>query len=214
MPDVEKQENTFISMAFSAEERYKKYLLSIIKRKKIFRFKYPKLLLFVICLIGAYFLFNNNYLAYFVSHLGSLSYVGVFICGLLFSFGFTTPFAMAFLIQLSPENIYLAAAIGGFGAVISDLIIFRFIRFSFENEFKKLRRERPFLFLKKELNHFFGPKIENYLLFAFAGILFASPLPDEAAVMVLVGISRINELRLAIISYVFNSLGIFLLLLL
>jgi hypothetical protein len=142
-----------------------------------------------------------------------MSYAGIFICGLLFAFGFTTPFAIAILLNLEIENVFLAAMIGGLGALISDLIIFRFVKFSFEDEFEKLKDERPFLFIKSGLNKVFRPEIEHYLLLAFGGILFASPLPDEAAILVLVGLSEIDEKKLMIISYVCNTLGILLFLL-
>jgi hypothetical protein len=66
--------------------------------------------------------------------------------------------------------------------------------------------------MKKNIISHLNPTIAHYLTFAFAGFLFASPLPDEAAVMVLAGISKINIRTLAIISFVFNTIGIFILL--
>jgi hypothetical protein len=193
---------------------YANHALLIVKRTKLFAYKYPKLILFLMFALIAYYLFNNELFSNIISNLGTYKYVGEFIGGLLFSFGFTTPIAIAIFLKLSPNNIFLAAMIGGCGALIADLIIFKFIKFSFEDEFKKLKKERPFLFMKKNIMGHINPKLSHYITFAFAGILFASPLPDEAAVLVLAGISKINIKSLAVISFIFNSIGILILLLL
>jgi len=211
---AEEKERGFIGLAFDAEKKYKKQVFLVLDRLNFLKFKYPKMLLFVLCIIAAYFFFSSDYLSWITSHLGVMSYAGVFICGLLFSFGFTTPFSIAILLKLNFENIFLAAIIGGFGALISDLIIFRFVKFSFEDEFRKMKNERPFLFLRNGVHKTFNPRITNYLLLAFAGILFASPLPDEAAILLLVSLSKINEAKLAIISFIFNTFGILLILML
>ncbi|MFA5125839.1 MAG: hypothetical protein WC462_02445 [archaeon] len=209
---IPRKERGFIGLAFDAEKRYKKQVFLVFERLNFLKFKYPKVLLFVLCIIAAYYFFSNDYLSWIISHLGVMSYAGVFICGLLFSFGFTTPFAIAILLKLNFENIFLAAIIGGLGALISDLIIFRFVKFSFEDEFRKIKGERPFLFLKNGVQKVFPPKLTHYLLLAFAGILFASPLPDEAAILILASLSEINEKKLAIISYICNTLGILIIL--
>jgi len=186
----------------------------IVKRTRLFSYKYPKLILFLTFVLIAYYLLNNELFTNIISSLGAYKYLGEFIGGLLFSFGFTTPLAIAIFLKITPSNIFLAAMIGGFGALISDLIIFKFIKFSFEGEFRKLKKERPFLFMKKNVMSHINPKISHYITFAFAGMLFASPLPNEAAVLVLAGISKINIRTLAIISFVFNTIGIFILLIL
>ncbi|MDD3160010.1 MAG: hypothetical protein PHQ98_03515 [Candidatus ainarchaeum sp.] len=140
--------------------------------------------------------------------------MGVFIAGFLFSFGFTAPFAVVFLLSLSPENIFLAALIGGVGSMVSDLLILRFVKISFENEFIHLRKEKPVLFLKQKIDLLFNPKLKHYLFLAFAGILFASPLPDEAAIMLISSVSQLSENKIALIGLVCNTLGILIILLL
>jgi hypothetical protein len=206
------KEKRFVNFIKKETDFYENHALIAVKRTRIFTHKYPKLILFLICALIAYYLFNNPTFSSIVENLGTFKYLGEFVGGLLFSFGFTTPFAMAIFLKITPENIILASLIGGSGALIADLIIFKFIKISFEDEFRKLRKERPFLFMKKNIISHINPKISHYLTFAFAGVLFASPLPDEAAVMVLAGISKINLKSLAIVSFVFNSIGIFILL--
>lgn len=205
-------EKGFVNFLIEETNFYRTQLLTVVRKTKLFAHKYPKMILLLLCILAAYYLFNNELFSGIVSHLGTYRYVGEFIGGLLFSFGFTTPFAMAIFLRLTPDNVILASVIGGCGALISDLIIFKFIKFSFEDEFRKLKRERPFLFMKKNILALIHPKLFHYLTFAFAGFLFASPLPDEAAVIVLAGISKINVKALAVASFVCNTIGIFLLL--
>jgi hypothetical protein len=179
----------------------------------LFGYKYPKLTGLVLAIILAYVIFSNPFVAGFISGLGNWGYLGVFITGLFFSFGFTSPFAAGFFITLNPGNIWLAAFLGGFGAMLSDLFIFNIIRFSFMDEFKRLERTK----VLKRVEHYFenglAKKIKIYLLYVFAGFLIASPLPDEAGVIILAGLSRIKQSTLAVISLICNTLGILVLLL-
>lgn len=65
--------------------------------KRLFRFGYPKLFLLVVFSVLAYFIFSNDGVMNYVSSLGDLGYLGIFIAGICFSFGFSTPFAIGFL---------------------------------------------------------------------------------------------------------------------
>lgn len=207
-------EKGFVDFVRNETAFYTSHALLAVKRTRLFAYKYPKLILFLLFAVIAYYLFNNELFSSIISNLGTYQYLGEFVGGLLFSFGFTTPIAIAIFLKINPSNILLASIIGGMGALVSDLIIFKFIKFSFEDEFKKLKKERPFLFMRKNVFNHLNPKISHYITFAFAGMLFASPLPDEAAVLVLAGISKINVKTLAIVSFIFNSIGIYILLIL
>lgn len=171
-------------------------------------YDYPKLTFLVLCIIAAYFLFSNNSVQAFMSSLNNYRYLGVFIAGMFFTFGFTSPFAAGFFITLNPSSVYSAAIIGGAGAVLGDLLIFKLIRFSFIEEFNKLKREKPIQMARKMIESHFGHKVRAYLIYAFAGILIASPLPDEAGVIMLAGLTHIKAKTLVIISFIMNTLGI------
>ncbi|MFA6399952.1 MAG: hypothetical protein WCW44_06340 [archaeon] len=163
----------------------------------------------------AYFAFTDSVLNYYLGHLGNWSYFGVLLAGILFSFGFTSPFSAGLLIIMRPDNILLAALIGGFGSLLGDLFIFKFVKVSFEKEFNRLRKERPFMFVKAKLHKVVSPKVWHYFLFVLAGFFFASPLiPDEAAVTMLAGLSKMSIKKIALISFVCNTVGILFLLLL
>jgi len=180
--------------------------------KRLFKFKYPKIFCLVAAIVLAYLIFRNPSVSSFVSHLGNLSYIGVFIAGILFAFGFTAPFAAGFFITLNPHNILLVGIIGGIGALLSDLLIFSFIRVSFENEFNKLRKTKLIRSIDKTIEKSLGKKLKFYLMYVFAGFLIASPLPDEIGVIMLAGLIKIKIGILAVLSFILNTLGILVLL--
>jgi hypothetical protein len=78
----------------------------------VFHFQYRKLSILVIAAILAYIIFRNPNVQGFVASLGQLEYFGVFIAGMFFTFGFTTPFAVGFFVILNPANPLLVACIG------------------------------------------------------------------------------------------------------
>lgn len=183
------------------------------KELRIFlNFRYKKILLLFLSIIASYLIFSNLKVADYVSSLNSFGYLGVFIAGLFFAFGFTSPISAGFFITLNPENIWLAGILGGLGALISDMIIFKFIRFSFMDEFQRLKKTSIIKKVSMLIDETFGHKIKIYIMYAFAGIFIASPLPDEAGVIMLAGLTKIKANILAIISFVLNTAGILILL--
>ena len=177
------------------------------------KFQYPKLFLLVIFSIISYFIFSNDFVQSIVISLGELSYLGIFIAGLFFSFGFTTPFAIGFFLTVGAENIFIAALIGGCGALISDILIFKLIRFSFMDEFKRLEKTRIIHGINALMSGRLFSHFKLYLLYFFAGLIISSPLPDELGISMLAGLTRIKLHTLALISFVMNTFGIFLILL-
>jgi len=125
------------------------------------KFKYPKLLGLVFAIILAYFVFKNSVVSDWIHGLNSLSYIGIFIAGLLFSFGFSAPFAIGFFVTLDPANLFLASIVGGFGALISDLLIFRWARFSFSDEFNLIKKTSLLKNIDKVMGFLFGQMGEN-----------------------------------------------------
>lgn len=180
--------------------------------KRWFNFKYPKMAGLVIAIIFAYIIFRNPTVSHFVSNLGVEGYIGVFIAGLLFAFGFTAPFAAGFFITLNPGNIWLAGIVGGLGAVVSDTLIFKFIKFSFTKEFSRFKKISVIRKTGELIERSFGKKFKVYLMYALAGIMIASPLPDEAGVIMLAGLTKIKLGTLMKLGFILNTLGIIILL--
>jgi hypothetical protein len=187
---------------------------SIEKARKIFSFKYPKLLLLIIITIFVYYIFSQPFISEWMKTVNKFGYFGIFFSGIFTSLGFTTPLGVGLLIKINPQNIFIGSVIGGIGATIADLLIFKTIKFSFIDEFKRLGKTKFF----REIGHIVKKNksvlIRHYLLYVFAGILLATPLPDEVGVSMLAGLTTIKPLKLAIISFILHTLAIFALFLL
>ncbi len=180
--------------------------------KKLFKFKYSKLFLLLISIILAYIIFSQESIQNYLSNIGNLGYLGIFIAGLLFSFGFTTPFAIALFITIPVQNIMSFAIIAGFAAMLSDLFIFRLIKISFMDEFNELQKTSSFKTISDLIKSNIKLKIRNYLLFFLAGIIIASPLPDELGITMLAGLTHIKTRILMLISFICNTFGILIIL--
>lgn len=192
-----------------------KILIKEIKPAKLFiHFKYPKLLLLIISIIAAYILFSNPTISAFVGKLEGLGYMGFFIAGILFSFGFSAPFAVGFFVTSEPSSLILASIIGALGGTLGNLIIFKSIRGSFLEELKELENEKPIKAIHNIVKNDFHIKMSAYLLYVLAGIIIASPLPNEIGVALLATIKHIKIRTLNILSFIFNGLGIIIILLL
>lgn len=183
--------------------------------KRFFIFTYPKLTLYIIAIFLAYFLFQIPSVSQSIESFNSIEYLPIFFGGLLFSAGFTTPLATGFFLSIDPAiNLYSAALIGGLGALIADLGIFSFIKLSFMDEFHKLEKTSFIRNIVDATNNNFPKKIRKALIYFTACIIIASPLPDELAVTLLAGFTRIHPYGFATISYLGNAFGIYLMLLL
>src|SRR3989338_3533302 len=111
--------------------------------KKFSNFKYPKLTMLILVIILAYILFSNPSVQNFISNLGSLSYLGIFIAGI----------------------------IGGLGALISDLLIFEFIKISFKDEFNLLKKTKIMKSTGFVIQRILGAKIFKLILVRPANII-------------------------------------------
>lgn len=168
--------------------------------------KYPKFLLLFITFLIAYLLFNGRTNPKLHLFILSLGFFGTFLTGILFTYGFTAaPATAIFLILAKEQNIFLAGLIGGLGALLGDLFIFNFIRYSFNDEVRKLYRERLVMYVNSKTPNL----IKRYLLPVVAGFIIASPLPDEIGVTMLAASRSISVKIFSVISYVLNTAGIF-----
>ncbi len=183
-----------------------KKILKEIKR----RIKYPKFILLASTFILAYILFKSQEFEALQQIISRLGYLGTFIAGSFFTYGFTAAPATALLLILGKQqNILIAALIGGFGALFGDWIIFNFIRTSFQDELEKLENERITKYLKRITPNI----IEKYLLPVIAGFIIASPLPDEIGVSMLALLKDVKTKTFMVISYCLNTIGIWIILL-
>ena len=179
------------------------------------KIKYPKLLLLVLTFVVAYILFYGKTYPPFNNFIISIGYLGTFITGLFFVYGFTAAPAISILLILAKEqNIFLAALIAGFGALVGDLILFKFIRysFSFVDEIKEISHKKFYIYLKGKISSKMPSLLKRYLALVFAGFLIASPLPDEIGVSLLAFSGKISTKIFSVLAYSLNTIGIFVIL--
>lgn len=170
---------------------------------------YPKLLALLICITVAYFLFRADFFKEFAKILNFHSYISIFLAGFLFAYGFTAPFAVGFFVSLASQvNIFIAAPLAGIGALIGDLMIFQFIRTSFQNEFDRLKFTWLFQKIRILFDDHFSDKLKRYILWSISGLLIASPLPDEFGVSLISGLTTVDKKIFSAISYLLNTVGI------
>lgn len=178
---------------------------------------YPKLLLLACSFAFAYLLYHAGYFDVLEERLNGHGYVSVFLGGLLFSFGFTAPFGIALFVEIAHHvNPFLAAPIAGIGALLMDLAIFELMRFSlFHDELRRLRKSSIIAGLHRFLHGDSVPvRLREYLLWSFAGIVIASPLPDELGVSLVSGITDVDSRKFSVLCFVMNTIGVLVILLL
>jgi len=138
-------------------------------------------------------------------------YLGIFISGIFYVFSFTAPIATALIIIFSAnKNIILLGLIAGIGSLVGDFIIFHFIRISFMDEIKELSQHKISLFALNKIPNIY----RKYLTYLIGSIFIASPLPDEIGVIILASSNEIKMSHFGIISYILNTGGIFLIVIL
>jgi uncharacterized membrane protein YdjX (TVP38/TMEM64 family) len=191
--------------------------------KRLKKWKYKNLFLFFLSLVLAYFMLKNEESLSFLKSLNHLGYFSAFLAGMLFTSSLTVAPATALIYTLgSAFNPLALAFIGAFGSLLSDYLIFRFVKHRLIDEIKLLQEEiNNFLkpvtkgFIPKDLKlrlYIWQKTTQSrfkWLIPAIAGFIIASPLPDEFGVALL-GAAKYETKRFAILSYFLNFMGIFL----
>lgn len=132
---------------------------------------------------------------------------GSFISGMFFTSVFTTPPAIVALGEIARiDGIIITAVIGALGAVVGDLVIFRFIRDRFAEHLLELAGHRS---LGRRLKALLKLRYFRWFTFLLGGLIIASPLPDELGVSLL-GFSKMRMTWFIPLSFLFNSIGIIL----
>ena len=142
-----------------------------------------------------------------IHHVASYGYMGAAIAGAFFVSTFTIIPATAVIYQIATEfNPYLVALAAGVGAVLGDLLIYRFFKDSIFKElrplFERFGGSRLTALLHSPHFAWFTPVLGAFVI--------ALPvLPDELGIG-LMGLSKVKEWQFVILSYVLNVSGILL----
>lgn len=133
-----------------------------------------------------------------------IAFLESFVSGMLFTSVFTTAPAIVMLGEIAQEqNALSVALVGALGALIGDMIIFRFVRDRLSNSLIDLLARRK----RTSFKNIVQKKVFRWLSPFVAVLIIASPLPDELAASVL-GITNIRMRVFIPFSYVANALGI------
>lgn len=169
--------------------------------------KYRNLTLVFIGIILTLILSKTQGFQNFLLHIGSLGYIGAFFAGILFVSTFTVTIGALILFDFAKYlNPFELAIIAGAGAVIGDLLIFKLVRDNLASELTEIYNKD---FNGHHITRVLHTKYFHWMMPVIGAIIIASPLPDEAGIT-LMGISKIKEYKFVIISYLLNSIGIFL----
>jgi hypothetical protein len=167
---------------------------------------YTNLLFASIGIVFAILLSRYESFQTFLFSLGDLGYIGAFIAGILFVSTFTAATGILILLVLAEKLVPLEIGLfAGLGAVVGDVTIFQFIKDGLLDEVEDIYHRLG----GRKLSHILHVKAFRWTLPVLGALIIASPLPDELGIG-LMGISKIGTLRFIILSFILNSIGIFL----
>jgi len=169
--------------------------------------KHKNSLLLLLGILLAFFFSSNSAFRGFLLGLGSFGYLGAFLAGIFFVSTFTITIGALIILTLaktlSPAGLIVAA---GLGAVIGDLLIFRFVK-------DDVAAEITPIYDQITGNHFrkiFHTRYFAWTLPVVGALIIISPLPDELGVSLL-GLSEVKIYKFLLISSASHAVGMLLL---
>ncbi|MBP9710908.1 MAG: hypothetical protein KBD50_01450 [Candidatus Pacebacteria bacterium] len=161
--------------------------------------------LLALSILIAIILVRTDALVSILTRTEELEFWGSFVAGLFFTSIFTTAPAIVTLGEIAQVYpIFLTALAGAAGAVVGDLIIFRFVKDRFSDHLMEVFGAQGG---RKRLKHLLKIRSFRWLTFLLGGLIIASPLPDELGVALL-GFSKMKVSGFIFISFIFNFIGI------
>ena len=163
------------------------------------------LALVVFSILMAVILAKTGVLQDFITSTKEVRFIGSFIAGIFFTSVFTTAPAIVALGEIAHANSVISTALlGGMGALVGDLIIYKFVRDRLSEHLVELIKHQGG---GKRIRMLFKLKYFRWLTFLVGGLIIASPLPDELGVSLL-GFSRMRMRFFIALSFGFNFIGI------
>lgn len=174
--------------------------------------KYPRFFALILTIIIAILFFSNKNITSPENFLIIENYLSSFTIGMLYAYSFTAAMATgALLVVAEQQNIIITGITAGLGALMGDLIIFKFVRNTFNSELKELGKTK----LMKKVRNFLKRHARlNLAIPIIAYFIIASPLPDEIGVTMVAAYRDTTTRAFSIISFLLNTTGIFTILIL
>ena len=165
------------------------------------------LAIIALSILVALFIVETDTLKNLLTPSRSLEWLGSFIAGMFFTSVLTTAPAIVTLGELAQvEAIWQVALFGALGAVVGDLIIFRFVRDRLSESISDILKEVGW---SRRVRRLLKAPAFRWIAFLVGGIIIASPLPDELGISLL-GFSRMSLPMFMSISFAFNFVGVYL----
>jgi len=184
-----------------------------ISKTLVRKIKYPKLILLILSIFIGWLIYKDGNNFFFHQVIYELGYLGTFIAGFFFVYGFTISSSIAILLLLSPlQNFGMAGLIAFAGAVTGNLFVFRFMRISVEGELNDLSRNKLLKIIRKMIEKRTPDFVRRYLLPALAGFIAATPLPDELAIALVSWSKDVSITVFSTVAFTINMFGIFIVL--
>lgn len=167
--------------------------------------RYKNTILLIISILVFIYFLDNDFIQFFIKSIGSFGYIGSFISGIFFVSVFTVAPASAIIFDAAKTlNPYLVALSAGIGGVVGDYIILRILKDKvFEELLPLFERARGSF-----LGTIFASPFFIWLMPLMGAVVIASPLPDEIGIS-LMGLSKIKNWQFILITFLLNSIGIF-----
>jgi hypothetical protein len=158
----------------------------------------------VLSIIIAIILVKTGLIKEWLASVQEMKFIGSFIAGLFFTSFFTVAPATAVLAEAARLNsVWWVAFFGGIGALIGDLIIFRFIKNRLSEDFFYLINQSKF----RKLKSAFRWKFIKWLMPFIGALVIASPLPDELG-LIMMGLAKTKNSLFIPIAFLLNFSGI------
>lgn len=172
------------------------------------KYKYKNLTLFFVSILYAFFLSQNKIFHDVLLNLSQFEYLAAFIAGIFYVSTFSMPSGIVMLFIVTENlNPVTVSIIAGLGTLTGDLVIFHAVKNHISRELIPLY----YYFGGRHLDVLMHTKYFRWTLPLITTLLLISPLPDELTVGI-IGLSKMRTSRFLIISYIFNTLGIFIIL--
>lgn len=158
----------------------------------------------ILSIIIAIILVKTGILKNLLTASQELKFINSFLAGIFFVSIFTAAPATVILAEIAQTNSLLLVALGGgIGALIGDLVIFRFIKNQLSVDFSHLIKKSG----SERLISIFKLKLFRWLIPFLGAVVVASPLPDELG-LAMMGLSKIKTSLFIPVSFLLNFLGI------
>lgn len=183
-------------------------------KKIIARLRYPKLILLSLSIFIGFLIYFDQNNFHFHSLIYNSGYFGIFIAGALLAHGFTMGPAIAMLLIISENHPLLSTSlIATTGTIIGNAIAYNLLRISYHQELAELSRLPFFVRLQKWADKNTPEFVRTYVLPVFAGIISATPLPDEFSVVLIKASKKISITAFTIITAIVSIFGVTIILL-